>query len=233
MRSRFARFVGVVLLLAAAASQGIEKLEGLVTDEAGRPIETPTVEVCGLERKLPDGSWDRNRHPHCLLPRAVIEAGGRFTVAIDEKDVRANLWVGKEGYAPTFVGGVGAQARALKVVLQRGLQVSGHVTSIVGGKLQPVLRAAVHLGCASGDLSHQKQVFDDPYFFVMKAKTGDDLPHLQHAFTGAFGEYVFRVSPPPENKTWFIVCMDKMVPLEVRAGQPVKGPDFEVEVRVR
>src|SRR6185295_8976493 len=90
----------------------------------------------------------------------------------------------------------------------------------------------VHLQCASGDVAQQKRVFDDPYFFVMQDKTGDDLPYREHCLTGAFGEYAFEVSPPPKDKKWFLICLDEMVPLDVKEGQAAKGPDFEVAVTV-
>jgi hypothetical protein len=236
---RYAVGLAVALLAGLGGASAVveagpaEQMTGILTDEEGRPIEAATVQVCGLEKQLPDGRWDRNHRPHCLLPKAAIEPGGHFTVPFDEENVRANLWVGKEEFAPAFVGGVVPQLQEVKVVLKRGVQVSGHVSHRVGGKLEPVQRAAVYLGCSSGDLAHQKRVFDDPYFFVMNMKEGDDLPYLQHTFTGAFGEYVFQISPPPANKTWFLVCMDKMVPLQVKEGLPVQGPDFVVQVQVR
>jgi hypothetical protein len=66
----------------------------------------------------------------------------------------------------------------------------------------------------------------------MEMKEGDDLPYLQSGSTGSFGEYHFQVTPPPKGKQWFLVCLEEIVPLEVKAGQPVKGPDFVVEVKV-
>jgi hypothetical protein len=217
----------------ALGAEPVEQAICIVTDEEGRPVEGVKVHVCGEERRLPDGSWGRNHSPDCVLPRASMGKAGRFTVPFDEKDVRVNLWVAKDGFAPTFVAGLSPQPQGVKVIMKRGLQVSGQVNRLVQGKLEPVKGAAVYLGCSSGDAAHQKRVFEDPYFFVMKMQEGDDLPYLQTVFTGYFGEYVFQLSPPPKDKKWFVVCLDEMAPLDVREGQATKGPDFVVQVQVR
>jgi hypothetical protein len=214
----------------ASGAEPVEKVTCIVTDEEGRPVEGVTVHVCAEERRRSDGSWGRNHSPDCVLPRASIEAAGRFTLPFDEKGIRLNLWVDKEGFAPTFVAGIAPSLQEVKVIMKPGRQVSGHVHRRVNGKLEPVKGAAVYFGCSSGDHAHQKRVFEDPYFFVMKMKEGDDLPYLQTVFTGFFGEYVVQLSPPPKDKKWFVVCLDEIVPLDVPEGQPAPGPDFVVQV---
>jgi hypothetical protein len=91
----------------------------------------------------------------------------------------------------------------------------------------------VYLQCSSGDLAHQKLVFDDPYFFPLKmrdAEEGCDLPYRQRVLTDAEGGYTVVLSPPPDGKKWFLFCSDQAVMLDVKKGQPAKGPDFVVGV---
>jgi hypothetical protein len=219
--------------LPAMGAGPVRQVSGVVTDEEGRPIEEVAIEVCGEELRLPDGTWDRNHTPHCLMPRATMDKAGRFTVPLDEREVRLNLWFHKDGFAPAYVAGLSARSGEAKVVMKRGLQVSGHVTRQINGRSEPVKGAAVYLGCASGDLAYQKRVFEDPYFFVMGMKEGDDLPCLRHVFTGAFGEYVLQVAAPPKGKKWFVVCLNEIAPLDVKDGQAASGPDFDITVQVR
>jgi hypothetical protein len=233
LRLGLAVVAGVACAAAVIGAEPIQPVAGIVVDEDGRPVEGAVVQVCGEEKKLPDGNWGRNHTPHCLMPRVSIGASGRFTVPFHDKDLRVNVWVEKEGFAPSFVAGISPRPDTVKVIMKRGRQVAGHVNRLVKGKLEPVRGAAVYLGCSSGDLAHQKRVFDDPSFFVMQMQEGDDLPCLRTVFTGSFGEYVARLSPPPPGKTWFAVCLGELAPIEVKAGLDAKGPEFLVEVRVR
>jgi hypothetical protein len=255
----------VVMSLLTAAACGAEPDEtvtGIVTDEHGRPLEGVTVKMCGVER-FHDGRWHRNWRADCMVPRpSVSDKTGRFTVRLteaafdmpfDEKKTRLNFWFDKQGFAPTYLAGVSPQPDDLRVVMKRGIHVSGKVKMrLIGGQLEPIHGATVYLQCSSGDLAHQERVFDDPYFFLLAmgkagAKEGCDLPYRQCAQTDADGRYTVVLSPPPEGKRWFLVCSDEGwnqrsrwqgpkamhgVMLDVQEGQPVKGPDFEVAVKV-
>jgi hypothetical protein len=231
--------LAMVAVTAAGGAESITNLIGVVLDAEGRPITTASgreeesVLVCGRERKLADGNWDRNHTPHCMLPKGAVDKAGRFTVPMwDDGNTRFNLWVSERGFAPTFVT-VMPQANEVKVILKRGVQVSGHVNRRVNGKLEPVQGTNVYLQCASGDLDQQKRVFEDSYWTGVWLKEGDDRPYHEKRQTGALGEYTFQVSPPPKDKKWYLICQDQFVPLEVKEGQPVKGTDFEVTVQVQ
>ena len=242
--------LGLAALAVVACAEGVvgaepvEKLTGIVTDERGRPLEGVTVKMCGVEW-FSDGRWHRNRRPDCLIPwPTASDKTGRFTVPfteasftlpLDEKKTRFNFWFDKEGYAPTFLSGVFPHPEDVKVIMKRGMQVSGTVKRLMEGKLEPVDGAAVYVQCSSGDLAHQRRVFEDPYFFLLKmekAKEGCDLPYRQRVLTDSFGTYTFRLTPPPKDKKWFLVCLNEGVILDVKEGQPTKGPGFEVVVRV-
>jgi len=241
----------------SADAEPAEEFAGIVTDGRGRPLEGVTVKMCGVE-KFHDGRWHRNGRPDCLVPRPTkSDETGRFAVEFteatfdmpfDEKKTRVNLWFDKEGYAPTYLAGVSPKPEDTKVVLRRGIQVSGTVKRQTNAQLTPIEEAVVYLQCSSGDLAHQKRVFDDPYFFLREmkdAKGGCDLPYRQRVLTDADGGYTVTLSPPPKDKRWFLVCSDeawnkdsawrgpklvKGVFLDLKAGRPTKGPDFVVDM---
>lgn len=229
-------FVLVAVTMANGA-EPVPRLTGVVVGAEEQPITTMSgqeeenVLVCGRELKQADGSWTRNHTPHCMLPKVVVDKTGHFTVPLwDEGDVRFNLWVSHPGFAPTFLT-VMPQTNEVKVTLKPGLRVSGHVTRRVNGKLEPAQGTNVYLQCAWGDLAQQKRVFEYPYWTSVSLKDGDDRPYQEKRVTSATGEYVFHVSPPPNDKKWHLICQDQFVPIEVKEGQPVKGPDFEIRER--
>lgn len=234
----------VVWAAGAAGAEPVEGLTGTVTDEQGGPLEGVTARMCGVE-KLRDGRWHRNRRPDCLLPSpSKSDRAGRFTVPIqaffdmppDEEDTRLNFWFDKPGFAPTYVAGISLQPRDFSVIVKRGIRVSGTVRRLREGRLEPVQRAAVYLQCSSGDLAHQKRVFEDPYFFLLEmgdSHRGCDLPYRHRVLTDADGRYTVVLSPPPADKKWYLVCADQWERLDVNEGQPVRGPDFLMEVLAR
>jgi len=237
----------------------VQKFAGIVTDEQGKPLEGVTVKMCGVER-FHDGRWHRNCRPDCMVPRPTTsDKTGRFAVEftetcfempIDERKTRFNLWFSKGGYAPTYLPGISPKPQETKVILRRGTRVSGTVKRQTEGHLTPIQGAVVYLQCSSGDRAHQERVFDEPYFFLLKRKEGEegcDLPYQQRVVTDADGRYTVTLSPPPKGKRWFLVCSDegwhkdsawrgpklvKGVILDVKEGQPVQLPDFVVDVEV-
>lgn len=234
LRLGLAALAVVACAAGAIGAEPAEKPTGIVTDESGRSLEGVTVTMCGVE-KFHDGRWHRNRRPHCLIPGpSISDKAGRFTVLfteasftlpLDEKETRFNFWFDKEGFAPTFISGISPQPQDVKVIMKRGIQVSGTVKRLTEGQLEPVKGMAVYLQCSSGDLAHQKRVFDDPYFFVMKAKQGCDLPHQQRVLTSSFGAYTVRLTPPPKDKKWFLVCLNEGVILDGKQRQQAKSTD--------
>jgi hypothetical protein len=222
-----------------AGAEPIPKITGVVVDEDGRPIQGIKLQVSGVEKKLPDGTWERNRRCGFLMPNVSIDEAGRFTMAfderhftlpIDEQDTRVNLWFERDGYAPTFVSGVGPDSEELKVVMPRGIQVTGHVRRMINGSLEPVDGAAVEVRLAS-DMESQRRAFRDPLTFVLEK--GGDLPYRQRVVTDSFGEYIVALSKPPKGKQWFVVCLDEAMAVELQNGQDAKGPDFIVNVEAR
>ncbi len=233
----------------------VQKFAGVVTGEQGKPLEGVTVKMCGVER-FHDGRWHRNCRPDCMVPRPTTsDKTGRFSVEfteacfempIDERKTRFNLWLSKAGYAPTYLPGISPKPQETKVILQRGIRVSGTVKRQTNGQLTPIQGAVVYLQCSSGDRAHQERVFDEPYFFLLKRKEGEegcDLPYQQRVLTDADGRCTITLSSPPKDKRWFLVCSDeswhkdsswrgpklvKAVFLDVREGQPTTGADFVV-----
>ncbi len=244
---RSALAVGLMVLAVCAWIGGatdagavpIPKITGVVVDEDGRPIEGIKVQVSGVEKRLPDGTWERNRRCGFLMPKVSISEAGRFTLAfdeshftlpIDEQDTRVNLWFEKDGFAPTFVSGVGPDSEELKVVISRGMQVAGHVRRKINGRVEPVDGAAVEVRLAS-DMESQQRAFRDPLTFVLKE--GGDLPYRQRVVTDSFGEYRIALSTPPKGQQWFVVCLDEAMAVDLQSGQDAKGPDFVVNVEAR
>ena len=244
---RSALVVGLMVLAVRAwiggdsgtAAEPVPKITGVVVNEDGKPIEGVKAQVSGVEKRLPDGTWERNRRCGFLMPNVSVGDAGRFTLAfdeshftlpIDEQDTRVNLWFEKDGYAPTFVSGVGPDSDNLTVVMTRGMQVAGHVRRKINGRLEPVDGAAVEVRLAS-DMESQRRAFRDPLTFVLEK--GGDLPYRQRVVTDSFGEYLVALSTPPKGKQWFVVCLDEAMAVDLQTGQDAKGPDFVVEVEAK
>lgn len=221
----------VACAAAAIGTEPAEEVIGTVTDEEGSPLEGVTVQVCGVEQKLADGSWRRNHRCELMMPKCSMDQAGRFIVPFDGNDVRVNLRFEKEGFAPTFVDGISPQAQDLKVVMQRGTLVSGTVSRLIRGQLEPVKGTAVELRSLTGDLASQRRAFRDPLRYVWEE--GGDLPYRQRVFTDHEGRYTVALSPPSGERSWFLVCLDEAVALDLEAGQPTVGPNFVVVVQVR
>ena len=244
---RSALVVGLMVLAVRAwiggdsgtGAEPIPKVTGVVVDEDGRPIEGVKAQVSGVEKRLPDGTWERNRRCGFLMPNVSVGDAGRFTLAfdeghftlpIDEQDTRVNLWFEKDGYAPTFVSGVGPDSDDLKVVMSRGMQVAGQVRRKIKGRLNRLTEQ--RLKCAWRAIWNRSGgAFRDPLTFVLEK--GGDLPYRQRVVTDSFGEYIVALSTPPKGKQWFVVCLDEAMAVDLQNGQDAKGPDFLVNVEAR
>jgi hypothetical protein len=202
---------GVAALLLAGqalyAAQPAGNIIGIVKDEQGSPLADVKIQMCGLE-KLHNGNWQRELRLG-EMPSYSTDKDGRFVVPVHETDIRFDFYCDKPGYAPTFVYCITNQSSELDVVLKRGLTVTGTVKRMAGGKAGPVSGTQVELRLPSEDLWYQQ-------------RTGTDND----------GKYTFHVSPPDHGK-WQVVFSGEVVELDVKEGQPVKGPDFEVAVSVR
>ena len=201
---------GVVALLLAGQvlhAQPADSITGIVRDEQGAPLADVKIQMCGLE-KFSGGTWRREMRLG-EMPAYSTDQDGHFVVPVRENDLRFDFYCDKPGYAPVFLHAITNQSPELAVVLKRGLTVTGTVQRMAGGKLEPVGGAQVELQLPSEDLWYQ-----------------------QRTSTDHNGKYSFHVSPP-DHGAWQVVFSGEAVKLDVAAGRPVKGPDFEVAVSVK
>jgi hypothetical protein len=180
---------------------------GIVRDEQGSPLADVKIQMCGLE-KLTNGNWQRELRLG-EMPSYFTDKQGRFVVPVRETDIRFDFYCDKPGYAPTFLYGITNQSPELEVVLKRGLTVTGTVKRMTGGKAMPVSGTQVELQLPFEDLWYQQRTLTDDN-----------------------GQYTFHVSPP-DHGAWQVVYAGEVTKLDVEAGQPVKGPDFEITVSVK
>ena len=185
------------------AAEPVGNIVGIVKDEQGAPLADVKIQMCGLEKN------GRREIRLGVMPSYSTDKDGRFVVPVHEADMRFDFYCDKPGYAPTFLNGVANGSPELNVVLKRGLTVTGTVKRMVGGKAEPVTGTQVELRLPSQDLWYQ-----------------------QHTMTDHNGQYTFHVSPPDHDK-WQVVFAGEVAQLEVKEGQPVQGPDFEVNVSVK
>ena len=181
---------------------------GVVSDEAGTPLPQVKVQLCGMEN-FSHGIWSRVLRLG-LMPSYTTDNEGRFAIPIGETGMAYDLYFDKPGFAPTFLYRISSSSNELSIVMKRGLVVTGTVRRAVDGKLEPVSGASVELR--------------RPYV---------DLWYQQRTLTDDQGRYTFRVTPPPADRKWQMVFAGQVVQLEVKEGQPVAGPDFEVGAKTR
>jgi len=201
----------LVALLAgiAYAANPTGTVPGVVTDEKGRPLEGVRVQVCGIE-EFRNGGWVRERRSG-EMPWQMTKKDGRFVVKLGGADVRYDIWFDKRGFAPTFLYGISAESEPLKIVLKRGVLVTGTVTRLVRGREKPVQGAR-----------------------VMLTGPGTDLMYEQESFTDHEGRYTFRASRAPTGKKWDVVLFySERVELDIGEHGPVAGPDFVMVIQAR
>jgi len=186
----------------------IATVRGLVTDERGKALEHVTVGVFGTE-EFRDGEWVRVIRTG-LMSRYSTDKEGRFALPFYRKDIRHDVWFDCPGFAPTFLYAISAESKELKVVMRRGTWVTGTVTRLVKGRLEPVSGVMVELQLPTEDRWYQHQ-----------------------AITDREGKYTLCVSPPPGDNKWRVVFLNELVELDVKDAEPVIGPDFVVMVQVR
>jgi hypothetical protein len=199
--------VSVLLPMIALAADPVGEIRGIVKDEQGLPLAGVKVQMCGFE-KLDGGTWRRELRSG-LMPFYTTDEEGRFTIPVHDPELRYDFYCDRAGYAPTFLYAVTNHSPELTVLLQRGLTVTGTVRRLVNGKAEPVPSSQVELRLPYVDWWYQQRTTTD-----------------QH------GQYKFHVTPPTGGRKWQVVFAGEVVPLEVEEGRPVKGPDFEVTVKV-
>jgi len=206
--ARLCVFVLFTVASIAHAATPAATVSGVVTDESGNPLEGVKVQLCGMET-LQDGVWKRERRSG-EMPWWTTDKQGRFTIEFGEADIRYDLWFEKRGFAPTFLYGISAESGELKVLLRKGIIVTGNVTRLVDGREKPVEAAAVVLSGPSTDLMYR-----------------------QESSTDHEGRYTFRASPAPKGKNWSVIFLNKGVDIVIGDGVAVSGPDFVVSLEVK
>jgi hypothetical protein len=179
---------------------------GVVTDEQGAAVDGVKFQVCGMER-FNGITWIRELNLG-IMPSFYTQNDGRFFIGFNEDNIRSDVYFNKIGYAPAFLYGISTSSTNLKVVLKKGVPLTGTVTKLVKGKSVPVGGASVELQMPSEDLWYQER-----------------------AITDNQGNYMFRVTPPPKDKKWQVSFLGETVSVEVKDNIPVDGPDFIVTVR--
>jgi hypothetical protein len=198
----------VLLLGSVGRAKPLATVAGVVTDEDGNPLEGVRVQLCGIET-LQEGVWKRERRLG-RMPWWPTDKQGRFKIEFGEANIRYDFWLEKDGFAPTFLYGISAESDELKVVLRKGVTVTGRVTRLAEGRERPIVGVEVVLSGPSMDLSYHQESLTDPE-----------------------GRYKFRACPAPEGKTWFVTCLRERVAIEIPERGPVAGPHFVVSVEVR
>ena len=196
------------VVLCARAADPAAGIRGVVSDEAGAPLAQVQVQLCGMEN-FSYGTWSRVLRLG-IMPSYTTDNEGRFAIPVGEAGMAYDLYFDKPGFAPTFLYRISSSSNELSVVMKRGLALTGTVKRLAGGKLEPLGGTTVELRLP-----------------------GDDLWYQRRASTDNDGRYIFRVTPPPAGKRWQVVFAGEVVQLEVKEGQPVAGPNFEVTVKVR
>ncbi len=209
MTSRFLILPFLMLLILICASCAhtakpslpITGITGVVVDEQAKPVEGVTVQLCGIEkfgvRVIRLG----------LMPQYLTDREGRFLLPFHETDARYDLWFDKFGFAPTFLYGISGESQELKVVLRRGIPLSGTVTRVVNGLREPVFGTTITLRLPSEDLWYQNRTLTDDN-----------------------GRYMFRVSPPPRGYPWLLYLLGQVVELYIKQGDSAADVDFVASV---
>ena len=162
MRMAFCLPTFIQLFAAYAASAEPETtVPGVVIDEKGKPLdEYVNIQVFRIE-EFHDGKWVRIISLG-LMPKYSTDKDGRFALPFHRKDVRLDLWFERLGFAPSFLTGVSAESREVKVVMGPGTPVTGFVSRLVKGRLEPVHGTTVELYLTTGDVGYQQLVNTGP-----------------------------------------------------------------------
>ena len=192
----------------ADAAEPIATAHGLVADEKGNPLDHVTVQMCGME-EFRDGAWVRVVNLG-KMPSYSSDQDGRFAIPFNRKHIRYDVWFDRLGFAPTFLYGISAESREIKVVMKRGALLSGTVTRLVNGAKAPVFATMVELRIHTWDMGYR-----------------------QRAITDLEGRYTLRVCLPPGQSKCVVVFAGEAVQVHVKEGDPLPAVDFEVEVTAK
>jgi len=183
-----------------------------VTDQAGTPLGQVRWRISAVE-KWQDGQW--TLPPLTYLPRSdqpefVTDSEGRFELKFPEK-ARYDVQFDKDGYAPVFVYQVGSDAGELHVVMKEGVPVRGSIVRMDGARLTGKAPLVVKLQFPSRDVWFATSTHVD-------AQGRFEFPHVSPPTKAPFWK---------EPAQWQIVCLGKVVRIDVAEGKPV---DVRIEI---
>jgi len=182
----------------------VATVHGLVTNQAGGPLDGVTVQVFGIE-ELRDGVWARS-HTTGRLPKFATGNDGRFAIAFQRTDVRYDIWFDTPGFAPSFLFGISAESRDITVEMKAGTLLSGTVGRRVNGQREPVPAATVELRISTWGMGYR-----------------------QRAVTDADGRYTLHVALLPGRDTCVVAFAEQTVQVQLQEGKPVPHVDFEID----
>ena len=185
---------------------------GRVTDQAGTPLGQVRWRISAVE-KWQDGQWtlpSLTYLPRSDQPEFVTDSEGRFELKFPEK-ARYDLQFDKDGYAPVFLYQVGSDAGELHVVMKEGVAVRGSIVGMDGSPLTGKAQLVVKLRYPSRDVWFQTSTHVD-------AQGRFEFPHVSPPTKAPFWK---------DPAQWQIVCLGKVVPIDVAEGKPV---DVRIEI---
>jgi len=189
------------------------KLRGRVTDEAGKPLGHVRYRISAVE-EWGNGQWKLSPPNKGLVfsgrPSVPTDGEGRFGLEFPGK-VRYDLQFDRDGYAPVFLYQVGPEAGELHVIMKEGVAVRGAIVRRDAKRRSDESRLVVKLRFPSRDIWFETSTHVD-------AEGRFEFPHVSPA-TAAPGW--------KEPAQWQIVCLGKVLRIDVVEGKPL---DVRLEI---
>jgi hypothetical protein len=204
--------LGIVLSAPALAwSPKPAQVQGLVTDEAGKPLGGVVWWISARE-VWRDGKWELI-HQDGLEQRHTTQNDGRFIVEFPARS-RYDLQFSAGGFAPTFLYQIGPDSPEIHVKMRKGSLVQGRVTRTdrPGSNLDPTA-VEIRLPNPRGSWYQTKTLVDHRGEFRFFASPPPKFPGLDHA------------------PKWQVVCAGEVAQIDVEEGRPVDEVTFELTVK--
>jgi hypothetical protein len=219
--------LGIVLSAPVVAlSPKPVQVHGVVTDEAGKPLDGVTWRTSGIE-EWRDGRWKLAFFTPPAQEHTTAD-DGRFTLEFPTT-CRFDLQFDKWGYGPVFVYQVGPDSPEIQVKMRKGVLVQGRVRRT------------------------DKHVFDlGPTMVAVKLPNRRGVWYQKTTPVDHEGKFRFYVCPPPlppdddvapkwppvpprpdRPILWQIVCAGEVVQIDVEEGKPIDEVIFELTVTAK
>jgi len=117
---------------------------GVAIDEAGSPVASVLVRVCGQKKPRPDGRFSLTFSGSFDILNAVTDEQGRFAIEIEE-DGQYSLLFSPENHAAIIAYDVPVGKSDLKVTLTEGGTITGRLLRNENGKQVPIASAEVKI----------------------------------------------------------------------------------------